>query len=274
MSEAGPEPSPATPGEHVTTEGASDGPAPRPEDLVRVVALDGPAGSGKSTVARAVAERLGWRFVDTGATYRAVTLAALRAGAAPDDPQQVLSVARRAVVELSTAPTDAFVRLDGEDVTAAVRGQDVDRAVSAVSAHPAVREVLIELQRRAMGTAGAVVEGRDIATVVAPHAAVKVYLDASPEARAARRAGQQAPATADETADREAVEAAVRAALQARDALDSQTNRLAASEGALHLDTTALSLGQVVDAVVELAFAAGLTPARADGRPQHDGPGR
>lgn len=232
------------------------------------MALDGPAGSGKSTVARAVAGRLGWRFVDTGASYRAVTLAALRAGAAPDDAEQVLAVARRARVELSTSPSDAYVRLDGEDVTTAVRGPDVDRAVSAVSAHPAVREVLIDLQRRAMGTSGAVVEGRDIATVVAPQAAVKVYLDASPEARAARRAGQQAPAQEAHAGDRHAVEAAVRAALQARDALDSRTNRLSASEGALHLDTTALSLEQVVDAVVELAAAAGLVSAAADGPAQ------
>jgi cytidylate kinase len=226
----------------------SPGHVPDVAELVRVVALDGPAGSGKSTVARLVADRLGWRFVDTGATYRAVTLAVLRSGADPEDPEACAEAARGASLTLSTRPGDASVWLDGDDVTRAIRAPDVTAAVSAVSSHPEVREVLIALQRAAMGTSGSVVEGRDIATVVAPYAAVKVYLDARPEVRAARR-GRELGATGSD----------LEAALLARDHRDNQTNRLAPSGGAVLLDTSDLTLDQVVDAVVELAAQAGLT---------------
>ncbi len=241
---------------------------PAADELTRVVALDGPAGSGKSTVARAVAAALGWRFVDTGATYRAVTLAVLRGRGLPEGPKGPLDarvaapIARAAHVELSTDPGESWVRLDGEDVTAEIRGTEVTAAVSAVSALPEVREVLIALQRRAMGVEGAVVEGRDISTVVAPAAAVKVYLDASAEARARRRAGEVT--TADH--DPAAVQAAVAVALAARDARDNQTNKLQASDGAVHLDTTALSIDQVVDVVVALAHDAGLVAPRPGDR--------
>lgn len=228
---------------------------PAPDGPTRVVALDGPAGSGKSTVARQTALALGWRFVDTGATYRAATLAALRAGVT-GDPDAVARVAQAADISLSTDPRESWVRLDGEDVTTQIRSEEVTAAVSAVSAVPAVRRHLIEVQRAAMGDRGAVVEGRDIATVVAPRAAVKVYLDASPEERARRRAGETAAVARDE--DPGALHRAVEAALRQRDALDSKTNRLQASDGAVHLDTTELSLHQVVEAVVELARAAGL----------------
>ena len=237
---------------------------PTPEQLTRVVALDGPAGSGKTTVARRVAAQLGWRFVDTGATYRAVTLAALRAGAALDAADALGATARAARVTLSTDPAEAWVRLDDEDVTSEIRGEPVTSAVSAVSAVPGVRAELIALQRRLMGTTGAVVEGRDIATVVAPRAAVKVYLDADPAERARRRAGEQAR-DADRPADARRTTEAVQAALQARDALDNKTNALQASDGALHLDTTELSLPEVVNAVVALVVRAGLvTPQDAD----------
>lgn len=221
-------------------------PSPGPDDLVRVVALDGPAGSGKTTVARRVAQALGWRFVDTGATYRAVTLAALASGAG-DDPMAVSAAARAARVELSTDPADAWVRLDGRDVTAEIRSPEVTARVSAVSAVPDVRTHLVALQRAAMGTSGAVVEGRDIATVVAPHACVKVYLDADPVVRARRRAGEQHVAGQGEQV--------VLAQIQARDAQDDKTNTLAASDGAVHLDTTHLSLDEVVAAVVALVPA-------------------
>ena len=232
--------------------------SPNLEGPSRIVALDGPAGSGKSAVARGTAVALGWRFVDTGATYRAATLAVLRAGVMGDS-EAVVRVATAADITLSTDPREAWVRLDGEDVTGLIRGADVTAAVSAVSALPPVRRHLIELQRSAMGGLGAVVEGRDIATVVAPLAAVKVYLDASPEERARRRADQ----TRSNPEDPEALQHAVQAALQRRDAIDSQTNKLEVSDGAVHLDTTELSLRQVIDAVVEMARAAGLIDSTA-----------
>lgn len=216
----------------------------------RVVALDGPAGSGKSTVARLVAARLGWRFVDTGATYRAVTLAVLRSGVALTDVDGVARVATGAWVELATDPDQGAVRLDGIDVSREIRERDVTDAVSAVSAVPEVRRHLLVLQREALGQDGAVAEGRDISTVVAPDAAVKVYLDARPEVRARRRAGEVASAD----------ERQVAVDLARRDGLDARTNPLSASDGAVHVDTSDLSLEQVVDAVVALARQAGMTP--------------
>lgn len=220
-------------------------------ELVRVIALDGPAGTGKSSVARGVAEVLKWRFVDTGATYRAVTLAVLRAGVSLDDPSAVAEVAQQARVELDTDPRHPTVRLDGEDVSAQIRGDEVTTSVSRVSAVPAVRACMVTLQRRAMGTNGAVVEGRDIATVVAPYAGVKVYLDARPEVRAQRRA------TDLQAAQGQPLES-VAAALRGRDSIDNQTNRLDASEGAVRLDTSDLTLDEVVARVVQLAERAGL----------------
>jgi len=216
----------------------------------RVVALDGPAGSGKSTVARLVAARLGWRFVDTGATYRAVTLAVLRSGVALTDVDGIARVATGARVELATDPDQGAVRLDGIDVSREIRERDVTDAVSAVSAVPEVRRHLLVLQREALGQDGAVAEGRDISTVVAPDAAVKVYLDARPEVRARRRAGEVASVD----------ERQVAVDLARRDGLDARTNPLSASEGAVHVDTSDLSLEQVVDAIVGLARQAGMAP--------------
>ena len=216
--------------------------------LGRVVALDGPAGSGKSTVAKAVAVRLGWRFVDTGATYRAATLAVLRSGARLDDVAAVTSAVTAARIELVTLPARATVVLDGDDVGDQVRSPAVTAAVSAVSAVPAVRRHLLALQREAMGRDGAVAEGRDIATVVAPDAAVKVYLDARPDVRARRRAGETGAPD----------EQQVAADLARRDGLDAQTNALAASQGAVALDTSDLTLDQVVDAVTAMVRQAGL----------------
>ena len=154
----------------------------------RVVALDGPSGSGKSTVARELARRLGWRYVDTGATYRAATLAVLRAGTDLTDERGIAAVVASAEVSVSPDPDAPGVVLDGEDVSDEVRGAAVTSAVSAVSAVPAVRQQLVDLQRELAGEA-AVLEGRDIGTAVFPAAAVKVFLDASPEVRAGRRAG-------------------------------------------------------------------------------------
>jgi cytidylate kinase len=224
------------------------------------VALDGPSGSGKSTVARAVAQALGWRYVDTGATYRAATLAVLRAGIEPGDRAAVTRHVREVVIALSTDPGVPGVLLDGEDVSAAVRTPEVTAAVSAVSAVPEVRTLLVGLQRELMGSDGAVAEGRDVASVVAPDAAVKVYLDADPAVRASRRA---ADADAGVRADAPDLVAAVAADLARRDALDSgrAASPLAAADGAVHLDATALTAEQVVAAVLRLAADAGLVGA-------------
>lgn len=235
---------------------------PAPEELVRVVALDGPAGSGKSSVSRAVAKELGWRFVDTGATYRAVTLAVLRRGVDVTDAAQVAAVAAQARVELGPDPDRPLVLLDGEDVTREIRSAEVTAHVSAVSAVPTVREVLIRLQRALMGRDGAVVEGRDIATVVAPRAAVKVYLDARPEVRARRRAAEEVGPGS--PAEPPGVHEQVQQALLARDARDTKTNPLMPSEGAVHLETSDLTFAEVVAEVVALVRDAGLLDEAAE----------
>ena len=228
--------------------------------MPKVIALDGPSGSGKSTVARGVAQALGWRYVDTGATYRAATLAVLRAGTGLDDPGSVAKVVDAAEIDVSTDPSAAAVRLDGEDVTALVRGPEVTAAVSAVSAVPAVRTQLVELQRRLAGEAGAVLEGRDIGTAVFPDAPVKVFLDASADVRAARRAGDT-DAGVSVAAGQTAV-SAVAADLARRDRLDSSrpTSPLQAAPDAVHLDSSTLDAAQVVEHVLDLARRAGLAP--------------
>ena len=153
-----------------------------------VIALDGPAGSGKSTVARLVADRLGFEVLDTGAMYRAIAFAVLGRDADPSDAAVATAAAEQVQVELR----DGRVFVDGADATAAVRGPEVSGAVSVVAAHPGVRTALRRLQRDWMIQHGnGVVEGRDIGTVVFPDAEVKVYLTASPEVRARRRAGRR-----------------------------------------------------------------------------------
>ena len=230
-----------------------------PSPAIKGIALDGPSGSGKSTVARGVAQALGWRYVDTGATYRAATLAVLRAGTELSDADAVTHVVGAAAIEVSTDPGTAGVRLDGEDVTAVVRGPEVTAAVSAVSAVPAVRTRLVALQRRLAGMTGAVLEGRDIGTAVFPDAAVKVFLDASAEVRAARRAGDT-DACVSVSSGQTAV-AAVAADLARRDRLDSSrtTSPLQAAQDAVHLDSSTLDAAQVVERVLDLAREAGLT---------------
>ena len=151
---------------------------------MRVVAIDGPAGSGKSTVARSLAERLGLRYLDTGAMYRAVTFAALRRNIDPADGEPVAALARRVDLDV----TLEYVRVDGVDATIEIRGPEVTRAVSTVAANADVRSELVARQRDwAAKHGGGVIEGRDIGSVVFPDAELKVYLDARPEVRAARR---------------------------------------------------------------------------------------
>lgn len=223
-----------------------------------VIALDGPSGSGKSTVARGVATTLGWRYVDTGATYRLATLAVLRAGVDPQDAVEVARVVAGAVLSLSTDPAAPRACLGDEEVSAVIRGPEVTAAVSAVSAVPAVRSQLVALQRSLAGEAGAVLEGRDIGTAVFPDAPVKVYLDASPQVRAARRAGDGDAGVATAGGD---LVATVADDLARRDRLDSTrtVSPLAAAADAVHLDSSALDAAAVVRRVLDLARDAGLT---------------
>lgn len=207
-----------------------------------LIAIDGPAGSGKSTVARAVARRLGLDHLDTGAMYRAVAWAALARGIDPADGAAMATLARTTVIEVD----DDAVVVDGVDASAAIRGPAVTASVSAVAAVPAVRTELVRRQRDwAAGRPGGVVEGRDIASVVFPEADVKVYLTATGVERARRRATQDggtAPAALD----------AMAADLARRDELDAgrAASPLLVAEGARIIDTTGLAVEEVVDAVL------------------------
>lgn len=202
------------------------------------IAIDGPSGAGKGTVARAIAAKLGYRHVDSGAMYRAVGWKAVRDGVALDDEAGLADLATRANVEI----TEEVVTIDGVDVTKAIRTPDIDRAAAAVARLPGVRAVLVSRQRD-LGAHGAIVmEGRDIGTVVFPAADVKIYLDASPDERARRRAHDPA-----HTGGPAAV-AEVASALTARDEIDRTraASPLYAAKDAVLLDTT----GQSIDAVV------------------------
>jgi CMP/dCMP kinase len=212
-----------------------------------VVALDGPSGTGKSTVARRLAEQLDARYLDTGAMYRAATVAALRAGVDLSDAVAVTRVVEAAKIEISTDPQSVSITLDGEPVDTDIRSAETTAAVSAVSAVPAVRALLVDAQRELIGDGGIVVEGRDIGSVVWPGARPKVYLTATPDARARRRAGELG-------SDVDAVAADI----ARRDQLDSSraASPLMQSSDAIELDTTDLGIDEVVARLVELASAA------------------
>lgn len=212
-----------------------------------VIALDGPSGTGKSTVARRLAGQLGARYLDTGSMYRAATLAVLRAGVALDDVLGVVAVVEHAQIQVSTDPRAPGVQLGGTDVSSEIRSAEVTAAVSAVSAVPAVRVQLVDQQRELIGDGGVVVEGRDIGSVVWPSARPKVYLTASAEARARRRAGELGP-----TQDL----ASVAADIDRRDRLDSTraASPLARAENATELDTTELNIDEVVQHLVDLTM--------------------
>jgi cytidylate kinase len=214
-----------------------------------VVAIDGPSGSGKSTVARGVAGALGLPVLDTGAMYRAVTLAALEAEVPLDDAEACAAVARRCVVTLE----DGVTLLDGRDVSAEIRGPVVTAAVSVVSAHPPVREILVARQRAWVAQhGGGVVEGRDIGTVVFPAATVKVYLVAAEDERARRRQRDELAAA------RSVAVEDVRATLDRRDAIDSgrTASPLRPADDAIVIDTTHLDVDTVVADVVARVRAA------------------
>lgn len=216
-----------------------------------IIAIDGPSGSGKSSTSRGVAQRLGLRYVDTGAMYRAMTWWMLAQGVDVDDPGAVAQRCHEPVIELGVDPGDPGVSVDGDDVSARIRQADVADAVSRVAAVPQVRERLVRSQRdmvddaRAAGC-GVVMEGRDIGTVVLPEADLKVYLTAHVEARAARRAREQAGPSGHGSVD------ATQANLQSRDALDSTraVSPLQQAPDAVAIDGTHLSLDEVIDAVI------------------------
>ncbi|WP_275295395.1 (d)CMP kinase [Amycolatopsis sp. La24] len=224
-----------------------------------MVALDGPSGTGKTTVARKLAGRLSARYLDTGAMYRVVTLAVLRAGIDLADEHAVGALAHDVDFSLGTDPERPDIRLAGEDVAAEIRGPEVTGAVSPVSAVPQVREVLVARQRRIIADAveddgGIVVEGRDIGTTVAPDAPLKIYLTASAEVRAARRNTQ------DSAAGRASSVESARESVERRDRIDytRAASPLRAAGDAVQVDTSELTIDQVIVALAELARGRGL----------------
>jgi cytidylate kinase len=203
---------------------------------MRVIAIDGPAGSGKSTVSRRLAERLQLAYLDTGAMYRAVAFAALRRNIDPDDDDKVAALTHDLALEVTLDK----VTVDGVDATIEIRGPEVTRAVSIVAANPGVRDELRRRQREwAIAHGGGVIEGRDIGTVVFPDADLKVYLTAAPDARAQRRAKEVTELDFETVA----------ADLARRDALDEGRDHspLAAADDAVLVDTTDRTIDQVVD---------------------------
>jgi cytidylate kinase len=210
-----------------------------------VIAIDGPAGAGKSSVARGVAAALDFTYLDSGAMYRCVAMAAIERGADLDDAEEMGKIARSLEIELG----DGRVGLDGRDVTAAIREPGVTAAASHVSVHPLVREAMVARQRTLIAAGRYVAEGRDIGTVVSPDAPLKVFLTASDEERARRRAAQ----TGEDVA-------AVLAAQRQRDERDTEREHgaLRAAPDAVEIDTTGLALDDVVARVVELAHERGL----------------
>lgn len=217
-----------------------------------VIAVDGTSGSGKSSTSRQVAARLGMRYLDTGAMYRALTWWVLQQGIDPADSSVVADRSAEPEIVSGTDPEAPTIEVDGTDVSVPIRAADVNAAVSPVAAVPDVRARLLLLQRSAISAAvadgvGIVVEGRDIGSVVAPEAQVKVYLSADPSARAARRSAEEGGGDLGRTQE----------SLLNRDRIDStrEASPLVQADGAVHIDTTDLTLEQVVARVVELVEA-------------------
>lgn len=216
--------------------------AVRPERCV--VAVDGPSGSGKSTVSRRLATAIDGIYLDTGAMYRAITWAVLQAGVDLQDPDAIAKISQETTLQIGTDPLAPHFRANGEDVDAAIRGPEVTGAVSAVAAVPAVRRQLVRLQQEIIAAAPRiVVEGRDIATVVAPDADLKVYLTASAAARAQRRSAEDATDVAATEAD-----------LNRRDKLDSSraVDPLRQADDAVTLDTTGMGIDEVVATLLSM----------------------
>ncbi len=221
-----------------------------------IIAIDGPAGSGKSTVAKEVARRMGFHYLDTGAMYRAVAWLALEEGVALDDAATLGELARTQAIEFQHEPGNPIatgVTIAGRSCTTQIRTAEIDKAVTPVSATPAVREALVEQQRAIAASNNIVMEGRDIGTVVFPNAEVKIFLTASPEERARRRSNQNLSRGVGEVNTQ-----AILADLIRRDEADStrEVAPLKPAEGAVELDTTALSIEQVCAQIQQIAEAA------------------
>ena len=209
-----------------------------------IIAIDGPSGAGKGTIARTLSQHLGYRHIDTGAMYRAVAWKATHEGLALEDEEAVANVARRAALVVE----GGAVSIDGHDVTRAIRTSEMDKAAAAVARLPHVREILVGRQRAYAAEGGVVMEGRDIGTVVFPGADVKIYLDASEEERARRRASDAAHAGS------QAGQAAVAEAIKARDTSDTtrKYSPLTVAPDATYIDTTTMPIAQVVETVLGL----------------------
>ena len=208
-----------------------------------IIAIDGPSGAGKGTIARRLSQALGYRHIDTGAMYRAVGWKATHDGIALDDEAALADLARRANIVVE----GGVVSIDGHDVTTAIRTAEMDKAATAVARLAKVREALVTRQREMGGGGGVVMEGRDIGTVVFPNADVKIYLDASSEERARRRAADPAHSAS------KAGHAAVAEAINARDKSDTTraVSPLSVAPDAVYVDTTAMPIEQVVGRVME-----------------------
>lgn len=217
-----------------------------------MVAIDGPAGAGKSTVARAVAERLGFAYLDTGAMYRALTWLALERGADPADGDAMGALARREEIRLTPGPAGLGVSIAGREVTREIRAGHIAEHVSVVASHAAVRAAMVSSQRRITATGSWVADGRDVGTVVRPDADLKIFLTADIDVRARRR---HAEIDDDGLRDLETV----RAELEARDHIDStrEQSPLVAAADAVVIDTSSMSIAEVVEDVVGRVAAVG-----------------
>jgi cytidylate kinase len=222
-----------------------------------IIAIDGPSGVGKGTIARHVAASLGYRHVDTGAMYRAVAWAAIHDGIPLEVEDRVAQLAAAATIRVS----DALVEINGDDVTSAIRTPEIDRAASLVARLPRVRAILVARQRALGAGGGIVMEGRDIGTVVFPEADVKVYLDAAPEERARRRAADPAHA-----GNGTLPLSAVATELEARDRADQtrQSSPLMTARDAHVIDTTGLSIEQVTERVLAIVGSRLQAPGSSD----------